>query len=92
MDSHTSDFLYSCSVRPLCATYIDVCLLACSIAHQFGKIAELEQFCAGLCVGSTAVQACHTPDESTTQDIDPTGGSEKSTMMNEVCTVTVSRK
>ena len=45
---------------------------------------ELKQLCDRLGTASTTVQACHILNESTMQGIDPTGTSDKDTVVNKV--------
>jgi hypothetical protein len=52
---------------------------------------ELRKMCSDLNAFSTTVQASHILNESTMQDIDPAGGSEKTTVINKVCAVAVPR-
>ena len=52
---------------------------------------KLEQLCDSLDTASTTVQACHILNELTMQSTNPTGSSEKSTVMNKVYVVTMSQ-
>ena len=52
---------------------------------------ELDQLRRSINARAATVQACHILNESTMQDVDPTGTSEESTVSNKVCAATVSR-
>jgi hypothetical protein len=55
------------------------------------KSPELKKMCSDQKTTSATVQACHILNESTMQGIDPSGGSEKTTVVNRVRAVAVSR-
>ena len=56
---------------------------------SLGKTPALEEKCANLGATYTTIHACHILSESTMQEVDPAGDSEKAATVNKVCGIGV---